>query len=961
MTDEGEGAQNVEPTGDQTPTPADDIGAPSAFGSVQGDLEISQSPFNWPWTGAKWWKTDFHAHSMASFDYGNGAPNEADLKARTYEQWLLDFMAAGLDCVVVTDHNSGRAIDAARTALANLERDLPDGFRRLTLIPGVELTVYGGTHVTAILPMAATSEDVDRLLGAIGYEDAAGSSSAVSRESLSNVIGAVTAAGGYVIASHADARAGIFDLTVATLTQVLSSPGLLAIELENGAAQMPTGLPVGLLPRARVCGSDSHHPTGTPGQAFPGSRFTWVKMDTPTTEGIRLALLDGDLSLLRGDTTSTDPNLVAPLAVRSLEILNSAHIGRPDPMRFTFSPWLNAIIGGRGTGKSTLVELMRLALDRANELPDAFAGEFAKYATVGRTGGEFGLLRDDTVVRVEYVKDGTTFRVTWRPGGEREIEQFDAEGWTQAPGDVAARFPIRIYSQKQIFHLAGDSRALLEIVDEAPPVNRRQWQEHYDAASTRFLAVRARAREIESGLTREGRIGGELDDIRHRIELFETSGYAEILRDHRTRLQQRQAIEAWEFEWDRDAVQVREAAEALAPTELPSTVFDPTSDEFAELRAASTRAREAALAIRQQLLEGATALSAALGEWKAAVEGSAWARSAQAAQTAHAALVERLAGEGIESTREHGELLARQRALEADLTELEAQKAEAATLRTQANDLLENIKEQRRALTQLRRDFLADVLRDNQFVRVRIVPYGAIQSVEAEFRQAIGREDMHFGRFIGRPGADGLLRELGTNLARPERTEAAVSNLKAVVRTIATGQADRAIYTDTRFTRHFEDMPPERLDRLDLWFPEDSLSVTYSSDGTGRNFVAIGQASPGQKTATLLAFLLSYGTEPLVLDQPEDDLDNHLIYELIVTQLRETKRRRQVIVVTHNPNIVVNGDAEAVVALRSNGDATALEGLGSLQDGAMRDLICRVMEGGYEAFEERYRRIVLRT
>jgi hypothetical protein len=61
----------------------------------------------------------------------------------------------------------------------------------------------------------------------------------------------------------------------------------------------------------------------------------------------------------------------------------------------------------------------------------------------------------------------------------------------------------------------------------------------------------------------------------------------------------------------------------------------------------------------------------------------------------------------------------------------------------------------------------------------------------------------------------------------------------------------------------------------------------------------------------------------------------------------------------HNPNIVVNGDAELVVALQSAGNTTELEAQGSLQDRRIRDLICRVMEGGQEAFAERYRRIGL--
>ena len=132
-----------------------------------------------------------------------------------------------------------------------------------------------------------------------------------------------------------------------------------------------------------------------------------------------------------------------------------------------------------------------------------------------------------------------------------------------------------------------------------------------------------------------------------------------------------------------------------------------------------------------------------------------------------------------------------------------------------------------------------------------------------------------------------------------------------------------------------------------MWFPEDGLHVEYSRLGDGRDLQSIAQASAGQRSAAMLAFLLAHGEEPLVLDQPESDLDNHLIYDLIVRQIRKQKLKRQIIVVTHNPNLVVNGDAEMVHVFER----------GSLQQDAMREEVCRVMEGGRAAFERRYRRL----
>ena len=96
-----------------------------------------------------------------------------------------------------------------------------------------------------------------------------------------------------------------------------------------------------------------------------------------------------------------------------------------------------------------------------------------------------------------------------------------------------------------------------------------------------------------------------------------------------------------------------------------------------------------------------------------------------------------------------------------------------------------------------------------------------------------------------------------------------------------------------------------------------------------------------------------------MLDQPEDDLDNELIYNLVVERLRETKSERQVIVVTHNANIVVNGDAEMVLPLKVECGETRVLQAASIQEKKIRQAICDILEGGQQAFEQRYKRIHL--
>ncbi|MBT9438896.1 MAG: ABC transporter, partial [Desulfobacterales bacterium] len=106
----------------------------------------------WCWAGARWWKFDFHTHTPESDDYGKG-PDQETLKQHTPKEWLLDYMRAGVDCVAVTDHNTGAWIDELKDALEELKKEKHPDFRMLYLFPGVEISVNSGIHILAVLPL----------------------------------------------------------------------------------------------------------------------------------------------------------------------------------------------------------------------------------------------------------------------------------------------------------------------------------------------------------------------------------------------------------------------------------------------------------------------------------------------------------------------------------------------------------------------------------------------------------------------------------------------------------------------------------------------------------------------------------------------------------------------------------------------------------------------------------------
>jgi energy-coupling factor transporter ATP-binding protein EcfA2 len=914
---------------------------------------------SWDWNGARWWKFDLHTHTPASIDYGKGS-QQAALHGRTPKEWLLDYMRAGIDCVAITDHNTGAWIDNLREALRELDAERPTGYRPIHIFAGVEISANGGVHLLAILASDKTTSDVDSLLGAAGFSGTKGSSDDVTSRSFREVVSEITRAGGIAIPAHADGYNGLFRLQGSTLRQAIDTEGMFAMEVVDPTAAKPTLLAQKAPRWAEVLGSDAHHPSGAPGQRYPGSHFTWVKMGSPSIEGLRLALLDGPLSILRSDQAERDPNEHAPLVLEAVEVTSARYMGRARPFMLTLNPWLNAIVGGRGTGKSTLVEFMRLALRREGELPDDLKPEFEKYGRPYSSREDSGLLTAETAIRVLYRKNGSRFRIQWNPAGNLDpIEEETSGGWRRAEGDVSQRFPIRMYSQKQVFHLAKTPLALLRIVDEAPAVDRRSWESRWKEEEGRFLSLRAKARELEAGLLDEPRLRGELDDVKRKLAVFEAAGHADVLKEFQKRSRQQRAVEAWEESWANTGQRLRELAADVVPDPLDPTTLDPNASEDADLRNRAALVCKQMGDVRREILGLAEKTDQISRGWASAREASAWNERVRAALQGYEDLRKRLAAEGAGDPAAYGELVQRQQALERRLAELGGRRKQVEDLRKQAEASLARLQDIRRGLTESRRAFLAEVLKDNRYVRIQISPYGARDTVEAELRRLLQREGGGFEKDIGSPSGGGLLGKLYAAGNDPTAIEKALAGVKEDLHAIAGGRYDTATLGDRRFASHLGKLPPESLDRIDLWFPEDSLEVQYSTTGDGQHFRSIQEGSPGQKTAALLAFLLSYGEEPLVLDQPEDDLDNHLIYDLIVTQLREVKRRRQIIVVTHNANIVVNGDAELVVALAARAGETQKECEGSLQERQVRDTICEVMEGGREAFAQRYRRIAL--
>jgi ATPase subunit of ABC transporter with duplicated ATPase domains len=173
-----------------------------------------------------------------------------------------------------------------------------------------------------------------------------------------------------------------------------------------------------------------------------------------------------------------------------------------------------------------------------------------------------------------------------------------------------------------------------------------------------------------------------------------------------------------------------------------------------------------------------------------------------------------------------------------------------------------------------------------------------------------------------------------------------------------------------QWQQRIADLDPVLRARLGAVVGDDVVTMEFlREDGdpaVAGDWKPLTAGSPGQRSAAMLSFVMHHGVDPLVLDQPEDDLDTEWITQLVVRQLRTSRWTRQLVVVTHNANIPVNADAERIIVMENHDggirvrqttiDGKVTQHVGALEQPHVRRDIQQIMEGGVVAFMHREKR-----
>lgn len=895
--------------------------------------------------GSKWWKFDFHTHTPISIDYGKG-PNQESLKARKPREWLLDYMDKEIDCVAVTDHNSGAWIDTLKNELNLMKEELVEGYRELTIFPGVEITVHGNIHLLAIFDPSETSERIMKLVSECKYEGTYGDSDGCTTKSFNDVVDIIHEMKGLAIPAHIDTIRGLFvEQEGNSLRKCLSASGLLAMQLCNPTFDKPQIYHEMKLNLTEVAGSDSHHPETA------GSSYTWVKMEFPNLEALRLALHDGEDGVIRGDSGIDKPNDTHDrFFINSIEISHGAKAGRRNPLKVSFSPWLNTVIGGRGSGKSSLIEYMRLPLSKTMGLPQKVQEEFKEFNQVPKERGRAGMLTHNTKIRVEMQKDGRDIALTWANNEIFEEHKNEHGEWEEKEqsNNIDSRFPIRIFSQKHLYSLTEDPNHILNIIDQQ--FDKKNWIEQKQELIQKFLQSRKKQRDLQLKINNKGNLKSELDDVIAKMKIFEDSGHKELLeRYHRTQILNEKI--------NNEIEKVSKLSRDLEGIDLPNISID--SDTFTDLDTESLNLLQDKTIEFNELKTQIKELIVQLGSFGSQFNETAskipWHSSRLEQQEKYLDLVKRLEENGEKNPNAYGQHVSRKRELEEKLNEIENIEGQLNDQKKETSGVFLEIDNHEKQLRIERENAINDWQGSNPHIRIHLKVMGDINSAETSFRGLIRKSGTEFSKDIlerdedGNPSG-GIIFDL-LNSEDPWKTRSEI-----ILKVVKTNEQESNGFGKP-FAKHLNALKyntPEDTDRMFLWYPEDKIELKLV---TNRKEEDIETGSAGQRTAAMLSLMLLLDDSPIIIDQPEEDLDTKRITDLVVTSLRKFKKKQQVIVITHNPNIPVNGAAENIIQMHFAGGQIQKQISGALQKTDVREAVCEVMEGGKDALDKRYFRI----
>ena len=603
-----------------------------------------------------------------------------------------------------------------------------------------------------------------------------------------------------------------------------------------------------------------------------------------------------------------------------------------DGLTAEVSGHLNAVIGGRGTGKSTLLECLRYALDVPHKGEDAIKqGDQIVKENLGRAGGRVILklrsaanhMKPYTVIR----RHGEPPRVIDEQGNESRLHP----GRDLLPG-------VEIYGQNEIYELAKSPGALTRVLDRFLPESAEQ-QTRLDSAyrklrdnSERLAKAQEQKDEIETQIA-------QLPKLEEQVRQFKEQGLEEKLKQVPLLEKERQLGPRMMEEVKRARDGQRQFEESL-----PDLVFlsDKSLEGLPHVELLQ-RGRQLLETLNATLRQKLGEIEKAVGETETAL--AELARELTKALTSSEEELEKefaklpaVAGkDGKEIGRAYQRLLREIEQVRPAQTRLKTVDTLVKELEQARLNLLGEVSDIRSARTTAKQKAVKGLNRRLAGkLRITIIPDGLRQPLRDLLQ--------------GLPGVG----ERKTGWV-DEAQDLTVMGLVAAIREGKDALLGKGLGLTSGLAETLTRMTSAQVYALEGIDLEDRVSLELNVSHTGEQYRELDRLSTGQQCTAILHLLLLDNRDPLIMDQPEDNLDNAFIAERIVQELRAAKTERQFLFATHNANIPVFGDAEWIGVCSSAEDRAEMppEAQGSIDIPEIRDQVASILEGGKEAFMQR--------
>lgn len=872
-----------------------------------------------PYTKARFFKCALQVNPASYIQYRG---QEQTLSEDDYNQQLLAAcLEAEIEVIGLADHGSVDGVDKLR-ALFNANN--------IVVFPGFEICSSEKIHFVCLFDEAKSAQELERVLGSLGLLDPQ-DGIRPSRLSAEQLIDEIVAQGGFIYAAHCTNDNGVLKLR---MNHIWQHKNLLAAQIPGSVEDLRSVEDdfyrkafLNKVPdyyRERHMAAINAKDVAKPEDVSLVNASCLIRMTKPCFTSFKQAFLDADSRVSLNSEKSENYSS----AITRIRFVN----GYLDGVDVELSKHLNAVIGGRGTGKSTLLECIRFAL---NLQPLGKSAQMQHNAIIkANLAGEKGLVE---LTLTSAVMQGRTFKVTRRYGDLPVV--VDNESGQVSPYQPADLLPgLELYGQNEIYEMTRDAQHRNKLVERFLDNSHAE----HDATITKALLRLKENREtLLKALLQRADIEADVErlpKLQDQVTQFTALGLDEKLKVVPKLEKEKQLAARSNEEVERIQLALNALKDNLpdiaflneaALTDLPHAgLLRSQGDVLARL---SVGANQAVTQLEQLLGEINSSVVQLQQQLKDGI-----AAEEQLLEKAFKDIPASQGKTGRQIGSEYQTLLKQIEQIKPQQMALQARQAQIEELYSQRKKLLLELNTARTERSAVLIKSVKSLNKDlKDKVKVTLKPEGNRQSI-VDFVAACNLEGIGNKRLSWVLDGDFSPASLATAI----RTGDLI--LWGVVQSVVTAL--------NRLNQS------QLLQMEELTLPDTmEIELNVHHHGNAAQFRKIDDLSTGQQCTAILHLLLLDNLDPLILDQPEDNLDNAFIAERIVAELRKAKISRQFLFATHNANIPVFGDAEwiGVLSVEDNKGKILPEQQGAIDIPAIQKLAADILEGGKSAFNQR--------